>query len=106
MDSDIVEEKENLIKNNVKNEILTKINDILIENNVPEIDHLTFLNLNNQVAYLGNIAIFDYDILETVENQLSEILNNYGTYSIISRNVISCCKPVYKNISFKVNVTI
>jgi len=101
-----MEEKENLIKNKTKSEIITKINGILIENKVPEIDNLTVLNLNNQVAYLGNIVIFDYDILEKIENQLSEILNNYGAYSIINKEVVSCCTPIHKNISFKVNVDI
>lgn len=95
-----------MMKNEIKKEITTKINDILIENKIPEINNLTVINLNNQVAYLGNITIFDYDVLETIENQLSEILNNYGAYSIKNEEVVSCCKPPYKNISFKVTVDI
>jgi len=106
MDSDLVKEERNMMKNKIKNEITTKINDILIENKIPEINNSTVINLNNQIAYLGNIVIFDYDILETIENQLSKILNNYGSYSIKNEEVVSCCKPAYKNISFKVNVDI
>lgn len=101
-----MDEEKNKQKNKIKKEITAKINDILIENKIPEINNLTVINLNNHVAYLGNIAIFDYNILELIEKQLSEIFNNYNSYSIRNEEVVSCCKPTYKNISFKVNVDI
>lgn len=106
MESDLMEEENKKMKNKIKNEIITKINDILIENKIPEIDNLTVINLNKEVAYLGNIPIFDYNLLESIEKQLSKLFNNYGSYSIRNEEVVSCCKPPYKNISFKVNVNL
>lgn len=92
------------MKNKIKNEIIIKINEILVENNIPKIDNLTVINLNNQASYLGNIEIFDYDLIETIENQLQQLFENYGSCSIRNEEVVSCCKPDYKNISFKVNI--
>lgn len=91
-------------KNEIKDEIINKINNILIENDIPEIHNLTVINLNNQTSFLGNIAVLDYNKLDKVENQLNKLFKEYSSYSVRTEEVISCCKPAYKNISFKINI--
>ena len=106
MENDMIKDNKNQLKNEIKNEIIKNINDILAVNKIPKINNLTVMNLNKQTAYIGNIDILDYDLIETIEKQLNELFEKYGTYSVKNKEIVSCCAPSYKKISFKVNVNI
>jgi len=89
---------------NIKIEITTKINEVLTEFDIPEINNIAVINLKNQKSYLGSISLFDFNKIETIENKLIEIFKDYDSYSIKNKEIVSCCKPTYNNINFKVNL--
>jgi len=91
-------------KSYIKTELINRINKILNENQIQEIDKLTTISLNKETAYLRTIAIFDYSKFGKIENELNNIFKDYGSFSLKTKEIVSCCKPSYKNISFKVNV--
>ena len=90
----------------IKNEIIIKINDVLENNQIQKIDNLTTVNSSDKISYLGNIKVFDENKLEKIISDMNEIFNKYGSFSIRTEDIISCCKPPYKNISFKVNINL
>lgn len=99
--------KENIDNGFEVNEIIAKINEISKKHDIlHEINEkLTVLNLNNEISYIGSIKIFDENKLPKFEKNLKELLNKYGNNSVRSEEVISCCKPPYTNISFKINIS-
>lgn len=92
-------------KKKLKIEILEKINNILENNQIADnLDTLTVLNLNDKISYLGNIKIFDDNKLEKIEKEMKNSFKKYESFSLNSREVISCCRPPYNNISFKIDI--
>ncbi|RBQ22516.1 hypothetical protein ALNOE001_18900 [Candidatus Methanobinarius endosymbioticus] len=91
-------------KPHIKTELLKKINSILDKNKVEKIDTLTIINSAKTSSYLGNIKVFDENIIHNLESQINELFEQYGKFSIRTEEVTSCCKPPCKNISFKVDI--
>jgi hypothetical protein len=91
-------------KTNLKVELIARINEILDKNALQEIDNLTMINSSKITSYLGSIKIFDENKLEIIKSDIGSLFNEYGNYSLRTEEVISCCKPPYKNISFKVDI--
>lgn len=91
-------------KNGVKAKLLGNINIILDKNNVQEIDTLTTIASSNTISYLGNIKVFDENILNKLESEINKLFDQYERSSLRIEEVLSCCKASYKNISFKVDV--
>ncbi|WP_297899523.1 hypothetical protein [Methanobrevibacter sp.] len=92
-------------KTKIKFDILNKINEILEQNQIQKIDKLTTVNSSINTSYLGNIQVFDENKVESISSKLDEIFNEYGTCSLRTEEVTSCCKPPYKNLSFKINIS-
>lgn len=92
-------------KKDIKSDILDEINKILKNNHIPEnLDDLTVLNLSDTISYLGNIKILDENKLDNIEKELKVLFDRYGSSSLRSEEIVSCCRPSYMNISFKVNI--
>lgn len=89
---------------NEKNNLLKNINIILDKNNVQKIDALTTISSANTSSYLGNIKIFDENILDKLESEINKLFDEYEKSLLRTEEVIFCCKASYKNISFKVDV--
>jgi hypothetical protein len=91
-------------RNSVKTKLLENINTILDKNNVQELDTLTTISSSNAASYLGNIRVFDENILDKLESEINTLFDQYGKSSLRIEEIVSCCEPTYKNISFKVDV--
>ena len=62
------------------------------------------ISLNNKKSYLGNIKFFELEKIDEAKTKLKTLLDSYGKNSFNVEEIVSCCAPTYKLISFKVTV--
>lgn len=92
-------------KDVIKNELLHGSNDILKKYNEPyEVDDIAILNTSQNINFLGNLRIYNEDIVKKVEKEINTSFKEYGELKVRSRRVVPCCAPEYYHISFNITV--
>ena len=90
-------------KNQIKKEIMEKINKLLEnENEQYRIDNISILNNKDFTGFMGSIRIYKKENLEKIRKKLEEIINKYGEAAVNQRHIVPCCELPYHYLTFNI----
>lgn len=92
-------------KDSIKNELRLESNRILKKYDEPYVvEDIAVLNTNYNINFLGNLRVFNPDVVRKVEEELNSVFKQYGKLNVRNREVVPCCSPKYVHISFNITI--
>ena len=75
-------------KDKIKKEIITTINSILESNDESfRMDMVNVLNASDYVKFMGNYRVYDRRKYQSINNEVSKFLSQYGDVNIKSKKI-------------------
>ena len=75
-------------KEQIKKDIVEKINSVLEENGESfRLDRVNVLNKNDTVKFMGNYRVYDRKKYHAISNEINSFLKQYGNVEIKSKKI-------------------
>ena len=90
-------------RDELKEEIKDKLNEILENNELPyRVDGISVMNTSAKMSFLGNVRVHDPNKVKKVYKEVETLVNSYGKTTINKRDVIPCCEAPFTYINFTI----
>ena len=83
-------------RDELKEEIKDKLNEILENNELPyRVDGISVMNTSAKMSFLGNVRVHDPNKVKKVYKEVEALVNSYGKTTINQRDVVPCCETPF-----------
>lgn len=91
-------------RDELKEEIKDKLNEILEKNELPyRVDGISVMNTSTKMSFLGNVRVHDPNKVKKVYKEVEALVNSYGKTTINQRDVVPCCEAPFTYINFHID---